>query len=792
MTNVNENISKFLELRKKYIEQTFSKLNDMQRVAVLQTEGPILILAGAGSGKTTAIVNRIRNLLEFGNAYTSDKVCFEITQDDIDELLLVIDKKNQPSERLKQLLKSGNVNPYNILAITFTNKAAGELKERIQKISTEDGSSVFASTFHSACVRFLRRDAERLGYPTNFAIYDYDDSVRLMKDIIKSTNIDDKIFAPKKVLGRIGRLKDELVTPGEFSETAGEFYEKTVASLYEEYQKRLKTASAFDFDDLIFNTVKLLEQNQDIAEYYRRRFKYVMVDEYQDTSFAQFRLVSLLSGQNICVVGDDDQSIYKFRGATIENILSFEKHFKGANVIRLEQNYRSTSSILNAANSVIKNNENRKGKNLWTDKEDGEKLVVFIAEDEQDEGQYIAKDILLNKEKGVPLKSMAVLYRMNAQSNAVEMQFARSGIPYRVFGGNRFFERAEIKDVLAYFAIVNNKNDNVRLKRIINKPTRKLGDVAVSAVESVAEGLSMSMLDVIKQAENFPSLSKYLTPIKNFHNLYLTLLESFETQDLEQFTVDVIEKTGYANMLRNQGDEGLTRLENVEELRSSIATYIEETAEPTLSEYLEGVALVSDLDSYSEDDEAVVMMTLHSAKGLEFDVVYIVGLEEGIFPSELSRFSKEDVEEERRLAYVGITRGRKKVTLCRSTRRMLFGQTRRNPESRFIAEIDSDCYTEVNSQRVMSGTFAKVPPKQRTTWSDIKLKSSVGGSGNAMQKNAGATYSKGDIVEHKKFGKGKVLSAVPTGDDMLVEVDFETVGIKKAMANYAPMKKSSN
>ncbi len=786
----NETLNKFLKLRKTYIESCFKNLNDMQRFAVLNTEGPLLILAGAGSGKTTVIVNRIRNLLDFGNAYTSDYVCFEPEQQDVVELEQAIEKQTELSARVKQMLKAGNVRPYNVVAITFTNKAAGELKSRINSISAEDGSEVFASTFHSACVRFLRRDSERLGYSQKFAIYDSDDSLRLMKDIVKTANIDDKIFAPKKVLGKISRLKDELITPEEFSETAGEYYEKTIANLYTEYQKKLKLASAFDFDDLIFNTVKLLEQNSDIAEHYRKKFKYVMVDEYQDTSFAQFRLVSLLSGQNICVVGDDDQSIYKFRGATIENILSFEKHFKGAKVVRLEQNYRSTSSILNAANSVIKNNEYRKGKSLWTDNENGEKLTLFVAEDEQDEGQYIAKDILKNRENGMSLKDMAVLYRMNAQSNSIEMQFARNGIPYRVFGGNRFFDRAEIKDILAYFSIVNNPSDDTRLKRIINKPTRKIGDAAVSAVEQVAEGLSLPMLEVIRQAENYPSLSKYIAPLSNFYNIYKTLVESFEQDDLEEFAVNVIEKTGYADMLRKLGQEALTRLENVEELRSSIATFIEESEEASLSDYLENVALVSELDRYSEEDQAVVMMTLHSAKGLEFDVVYIVGLEEGIFPSEMARFNQQDVEEERRLAYVGITRGRKKVTLTRATRRMLFGQTRRHPESRFVAEIDTSCYEEINSQRSTASTFEKIPPKPRTTWSDIKLKSTVGNSGMPMQKT-GIIYEKGDTVDHKKFGKGVVLSAVSAGQDTLVEIDFEKAGVKKAMANYAPMKNLS-
>ncbi|MEA5051607.1 MAG: 3'-5' exonuclease [Oscillospiraceae bacterium] len=793
----------FIQLRKKYIESRFSSLNDVQREAVFCTEGPLLILAGAGSGKTMVLVNRTRYLLEFGNAYASDRLPRDATPEDVRALGAALSGAPLPQE-LRPLLRSDAPAPWRILAITFTNKAAAQLKSRICDTVGPEGNDVFASTFHSACVRFLRRDADRLGFPKSFGIYDADDQSRVLKEICKDRNVDDKMFPARWLASRIGRIKDSMTSPEEFAATASDFRDKAVAGVYAEYQRRLKTAGAFDFDDLIYYTVRLLESEPEVKAHYNERFRYIMVDEYQDTSFAQFRLVELLTGGhgNICVVGDDDQSIYRFRGATIENILGFEKHFEGARVIRLEQNYRSTENILDAANEVIAHNRGRKGKTLWSNRGAGDKISVYCADNEGEEAAFVGRQVLRNREAGIPLRSQAVLYRMNAQSNAIENYFARAGIPYRVYGSLKFYDRQEIKDLLAYMQLVENPADNLRFTRIINRPARKLGDATVAELARIADGLGAPMLDVARRADEFETLSRARGALAGFCAVYDRLRESYENDTLHDFACTVLDATGYRAMLKALGDEGATRLENAEELVSSIKNFETENPDGDLAQFLEEIALVTSTDNYDENADAVTLMTLHSAKGLEFDCVYITGLEEGIFPGEQSRGSEEDLEEERRLAYVGITRAKKKLYLSRCSMRMLFGATRRNLPSRFLEEFSGELKDDLSPQRPAwqaapaaprsysfgddaSGGARRAPAK-----SGISLGSAItlGGARSAAGSGA-AAFRPGDVVEHKIFGRGVVVSAAPLGGDTLVEVDFERHGRKKTMANYAPMKK---
>ncbi len=799
----------FIELRKRYIETRFFRLNDVQREAAFCVKGPLLILAGAGSGKTMVLVNRARYIIEFGNAYHSDTLARDVSEAELKELKAAIEEKRECSADLKPLMKTDAVPVWSILAITFTNKAAAQLKERICNETGEEGNDVFASTFHSACVRFLRRDAEKLGFPKSFTIYDTDDSVRVLKAIYKETSVDEKMFPLKWMASKIGRIKDSMVSPEDFKNTPGDFRDEVIAKVYLEYQRRLKAAGAFDFDDLIYMTVTLLRDFPEVREYYHRRFRYIMVDEYQDTSYAQYKLIEYLTGeeQNICVVGDDDQSIYRFRGATIENILGFENCFKNARVIRLEQNYRSTENILNAANGVIKNNVGRKGKTLWSERGAGDKITVFCADSELDEAAFVAREILKNKENGIGLSEQAVLYRMNAQSNPLENYFARAGIPYRVYGGQKFYDRMEIKDVLAYLQLVDNRNDNLRLIRIINKPARKIGDATVAEISRISEGLGEPMIEVIRRADEFEGLSRARGALKDFYDIYERLLESLSENTLGDFVESVLSITGYRAMLTAQGDEGQTRLENTEELISNIRIFEKENPSGSLSEFLEEIALVTSIDNYDEDAETVTLMTLHSAKGLEFDCVYIIGLEEGIFPGEASRYNNEEIEEERRLAYVGITRARKRLYVTRSQMRMLFGSTRRNAESRFLKEIDEELIDDLSPKRAQSwrtaesgfGGFTGYGEAKRdysgytasARQSEVSLASSMtlGGDRPKTETAKGTAFQKGDRVEHKIFGLGTVLSATPLGGDTLVEISFDTQGVKKAMANYAPMKK---
>lgn len=742
-------------------------LNEMQQLAVDTTEGPLLILAGAGSGKTTVLVNRVEHIIS-----------------------------------------SHLATPWQVLAITFTNKAAGELRERLVSAIGEEANDIWAYTFHSCCSRILRRFGEKIGYTNHFTIYDTDDSRRVMKQCQKQLGIEDKLINHKSILAEISRAKDSLISPEEYKQTAqNDFRKSKIAECYELYQAQLKKSDAMDFDDIIFNTVKLLEENEDVRNLYQTQFKYVMVDEYQDTNHAQYVLTSLLADKykNICVVGDDDQSIYRFRGATIENILSFENHYKGAKVIRLEENYRSTQNILDGANAVISHNKNRKGKTLFTRSGSGDKIVYKTVMSESEESQYIIDEIVKNVNNGMKYSDHAILYRMNAQSRNLEVMLTKSGISHRIIGGHRFFDRKEIKDIVSYLAVINNPSDNVRLQRIINVPKRAIGDTMFANVLEIGAGLGMSAFEVCERADEFQKTSRSASKLMNFTKMIRDFQECIENgMGLNDLLQEVLDVTKYLDYLQEEPETYEDRVNNIKELSSMFIKYEEESEDANLSEFLEDVALISDIDSYNEDEDAVVLMTLHSAKGLEFPVVFIPGMEEGIFPGNQSMFSEEDLEEERRLAYVGITRAKKKLYLISSQQRMLYGQTSRNMPSRFLREIPSSviddqsvvarrstgfttprtAYANASRNELGHSSHNKIGSYTQSSSSAHKF----GKAGNAAQKN-NIDFKVGDTVCHKSFGTGTVLTITPMGGDMLLEVAFDKAGTKKMMANYARLEK---
>ena len=742
-------------------------LNEMQQLAVDTTEGPLLILAGAGSGKTTVLVNRVEHIIS-----------------------------------------SHLATPWQVLAITFTNKAAGELRERLVSAIGEEANDIWAYTFHSCCSRILRRFGEKIGYTNHFTIYDTDDSRRVMKQCQKQLGIEDKLINHKSILAEISRAKDSLISPEEYKQTAqNDFRKSKIAECYELYQAQLKKSDAMDFDDIIFNTVKLLEENEDVRNLYQTQFKYVMVDEYQDTNHAQYVLTSLLADKykNICVVGDDDQSIYRFRGATIENILSFENHYKGAKVIRLEENYRSTQNILDGANAVISHNKNRKGKTLFTRSGSGDKIVYKTVMSESEESQYIIDEIVKNVNNGMKYSDHAILYRMNAQSRNLEVMLTKSGISHRIIGGHRFFDRKEIKDIVSYLAVINNPSDNVRLQRIINVPKRAIGDTMFANVLEIGAGLGMSAFEVCERADEFQKTSRSASKLMNFTKMIRDFQECIENgMGLNDLLQEVLDVTKYLDYLQEEPETYEDRVNNIKELSSMFIKYEEESEDANLSEFLEDVALISDIDSYNEDEDAVVLMTLHSAKGLEFPVVFIPGMEEGIFPGNQSMFSEEDLEEERRLAYVGITRAKKKLYLISSQQRMLYGQTSRNMPSRFLREIPTSviddqsvvarrstgfttprtAYANASRNELGHSSHNKIGSYTQSSSSAHKF----GQAGNAAQKN-NIDFKVGDTVCHKSFGTGTVLTVTPMGGDMLLEVAFDKAGTKKMMANYARLEK---
>ena len=879
----------FCKLRDTYIEKQFGRLNEMQRAAVFTTSGPLLILAGAGSGKTTVLVNRIANLIRFGSAHGSSWTPREVTEDDVKALRTALMTGTDAPGWLDGMLRKDAVRSWNVMAITFTNKAAGELKERLRNmLGGEEGDEVFASTFHSACVRILRRWAEEIGYPRSFTIYDTDDSQRVMKTVYKELSVDDKFFPVKSAINQMSRWKDQLVSPAEALQTPAKDTKGALAArVYAAYEKKLKEAGAFDFDDLIYQTVQLLAEHKEVRDFYQNKYRYLLVDEYQDTSVAQFRLVSLLTGpkKNICVVGDDDQSIYRFRGATIENILNFERVYPGTKTIRLEQNYRSTSNILNAANCVIQHNTERKGKTLWTQNGEGDKVQVYTAENEQDEASHIADIIGQHLREGGHLADHAVLYRMNAQSAPLESYFTRAGIPHKIVGGQRFNDRKEVKDIHSYMSIVANPRDDVRLRRIINEPARKIGATTIDVIADLAGQEGVSMLEIIRHADQYAKLSRAIAPLYKFYQIYERLQDSLENKTLDEFASDVIEITGYKAMLEADAAKGhedaADRLQNLGQLVNNVKNYCDQQGEEaSLEGYLEDIALISDIDNYNESADQVVLMTIHSAKGLEFPYVFLIGMEEGVFPSEMSKYSEADLEEERRLAYVGITRAKKELYISNSVTRMLYGRTQRNEPSRFLREIEPEYLEETRSpvleQRSRLGgwgsSYSDTVPGGASGYSGASgwgrgsssygsyggstgygnrsgylnreynagesrgfgsgyagrgssssgygssygsHSGSVGGPGGfgsgysrpvvpktpakqinftgtpAAKTNANTTkhYEPGDVVEHKVFGRGTVVAVKPAAGDQIVEIRFEKVGIKKTMANFAPLTK---
>lgn len=776
----------FTELKRKALEKYFNKMNSSQKEAVFSVNGPVLVLAGAGSGKTTVIVNRIANMINFGNAYND--ASYQGSTDDCQFLEDYINGVVNDSIRLRETVAVSPIKPWNILAITFTNKAANELKQRLSLMLGNDAEDIAAATFHSACVRILRRDIERIGYAKNFTIYDSDDSQRTIKSCLADLGISEKKFSPRSVLNEISFAKDFLIDPEAYEKNAGnDYWKNVIAKVYKEYQKRLFNSNAVDFDDIIKLTVNILDKYPDALEYYQNRYRYIMVDEYQDTNHAQFRLISLLSAKfhNLCVVGDDDQSIYKFRGATVENILGFEKQFEESKVIKLEQNYRSTQNILDAANSVIRNNHSRQTKNLWTNSGGGNKIYWYKAYDERDEADFISEKILDSVKNGGKYSDNAVLYRMNAQSNVIEQTFVKNGIPYRVFGGLRFYDRKEIKDITSYMAVVNNENDLLRFRRIINEPKRGIGDSTLGIIMDIAADLGISPIEVMKNSREYPMLSKKSTVLVSAANMFIELQKASEELPLDEFFDIMLEKTGILEYMQSLGDEGLTRIENIKELKSTVKTYIAESEEPSLNGFLEEISLYTDLDKMDADTDAVVMMTIHSAKGLEFKNVFAAGMENGIFPSIHAMDSEEDLEEERRLAYVEITRAREQLYVSSCARRMIFGSTQHNASSRFIKEIDPELI-EKHDNTIVDNT--PVPPVVKV--GSISFQEQLA-QNKAISKNAASPddYSVGERLCHNVFGEGVVLSVKKMGNDAMLEIAFDKVGTKKIMANYAKLTK---
>ena len=775
---------RFCEARKKVIARNFKNLNDMQRRAVMTTEGPLLLLAGAGSGKTTVLINRVVNLMRYGRGSDSCEL-----PDGADEAGLAVleqyaatgDKSME--DEAKRLAALDPVEPWRIMAITFTNRAANELKERLEKMLGPEAKDVWAMTFHSACVRILRRDCDRLGYDRGFTIYDTADSQSVMKRVLKDLDIDEKMLPHRSALAQISSAKDALIGPEEYLESAraaGDVRRIYIGRAYVEYSRRLKESGAMDFDDLIYNTVRLLQGFEDVRTYYQRRFRYVLIDEYQDTNNLQYLLASAIAGgyENICVVGDDDQSIYKFRGATIENILSFESQYKGARTIRLEQNYRSTGHILDAANAVISNNVGRKGKKLWTEAGEGDKLHLYVAQNENDEAQYVAARILEYFSSGVSWSDNAVLYRMNAQSNQLEYAFKRNSIPYRIVGGMRFFDRAEIKDMIAYLTAVVNPTDDLRLSRIINTPARGIGERSVETARGIAAERDIPLFEVLRSADEYPELARASVRLRQFANMISELHDMAETIGADELYDLVIERSGYVRALEEkQTDENISRIENVKELKSNIISYMKDTGDTGIAGFLDEVALYTDLDSLDSDADCVVMMTMHSAKGLEFKNVFLVGMEEGMFPGLRSIGEPDEMEEERRLCYVALTRAREHLYLTCARQRMIFGRTNSNRMSRFIEEIPEDDIIKPQPRSTQSGfgqAHRRAPEPRHVSFAP-----------SAGKGEAAADFRKGDMVEHTAFGRGMITAMTPMGGDALIEIAFDNVGTKRLMLRAA-------
>lgn len=792
--------SEILALRRAVLEKDFARMNDRQKQAVFTVNGPLLILAGAGSGKTTVLINRIANILRYGDAYNSTYLRDDLDENDIAACKAYIENGTPLTTESQEHLSVSACAPWRIMAITFTNKAAGELKDRLCAMLGETANDIWASTFHSTCARILRRDGERIGYSSHFTVYDTDDQRRLMKSILKELDISEKNITPKSILNEISRAKDSLISPAEYALTVGDdFRLKIISRAYTTYQKRLEDADAMDFDDLINKVVELFKKCPDVLEYYQNRFRYLMVDEYQDTNHAQYTFVRMLAEKsgNLCVVGDDDQSIYKFRGATIENILSFENTFQNATVIRLEQNYRSTQNILDAANAVIEHNTERKGKTLWTQNGAGAMIHLHTAENETDEAERITKIILDGVAAGRKFSDYAVLYRMNSQSLTFERNFAKSGVPHRIIGGTRFYERREIREMIAYLSVINNPSDEMRLRRIINTPKRSIGDRSVEVAAQIGQQTGETLFEVVSHAKDYPALSRAANKMTLFAAQMQGLIElnNDEEVTLCELYDELVERIDYLNFLKTDDPESAEdRASNVQELASNLRRFEEENPEGTLSDFLEEVSLITDIDNYDNNADSVVLMTVHSAKGLEFPVVFLPGMEENIFPGMASVYVPSEVEEERRLAYVAITRAKEELYIFHAESRMIFGMTNRNRVSRFVEEIPETLVEHTRSRDYSARPVSMPSFGGAKPFGEAPKTKSVAEAGGFTPKPRvkpapAGTYRVGDTVLHKAFGTGLIVSATPMANDTLLEVAFDKVGTKKLFANFARLTK---
>lgn len=792
--------SEILALRRAVLEKDFARMNDRQKQAVFTVNGPLLILAGAGSGKTTVLINRIANILRYGDAYNSTYLRDDLDENDIAACKAYIENGTPLTTETQEHLSVSACAPWRIMAITFTNKAAGELKDRLCTMLGETANDIWASTFHSTCARILRRDGERIGYSSHFTVYDTDDQRRLMKSILKELDISEKNITPKSILNEISRAKDSLISPAEYALTVGDdFRLKIISRAYTTYQKRLEDADAMDFDDLINKVVELFKKCPDVLEYYQNRFRYLMVDEYQDTNHAQYTFVRMLAEKsgNLCVVGDDDQSIYKFRGATIENILSFENTFQNATVIRLEQNYRSTQNILDAANAVIEHNTERKGKTLWTQNGTGAMIHLHTAENETDEAERITKIILDGVAAGRKFSDYAVLYRMNSQSLTFERNFAKSGVPHRIIGGTRFYERREIREMIAYLSVINNPSDEMRLRRIINTPKRSIGDRSVEVAAQIGQQTGETLFEVVSHAKDYPALSRAANKMTLFAAQMQGLIElnNDEEVTLGELYDELVERIDYLNFLKTDDPESAEdRAANVQELASNLRRFEEENPEGTLSDFLEEVSLITDIDNYDNNADSVVLMTVHSAKGLEFPVVFLPGMEENIFPGMASVYVPSEVEEERRLAYVAITRAKEELYIFHAESRMIFGMTNRNRVSRFVEEIPETLIEHTRSRDYSARSVSMPSFGGAKPFGEAPKTKSVAEAGGFTPKPRvkpapAGTYRVGDTVLHKAFGTGLIVSATPMANDTLLEVAFDKVGTKKLFANFARLTK---
>lgn len=800
----------FLKAKRRLFDKVYGEfLNPEQCRAVFTANGPLLVLAGAGSGKTTVLVNRVAFLIKYGNAYYTDYVPSDVDADTVEALKMAYEMSCADiSEILPQFIHEPSP-PWSVLAITFTNKAAGEIKERLLKSfgDEEIAKSIWAGTFHSVCLRILRKYGERVGLRDGFSIYDTDDKKRMILDCMKRLDIDEKKLAPKAIASAISVAKDSLKGPDDI-DVSRDPRTRDIQEVYRLYNKRMMENNAVDFDDIIMYTVTLLRENPDVLDYYRNKFRYVLVDEYQDTNYAQFVLTSLIADgrRNIMVVGDDDQSIYRFRGATIENILNFDRTYPDATVIKLEQNYRSTANILNAANAIIANNSERHAKRLWCAKGDGEKIVIKEAFDQNDEGRYIVDKIIRGiRTEGRKYSDYAVLYRVNALGRALQTAFTKSGVPFRVIGDMGFYDRKEVKDMIAYLSVMSYPGDNLRLKRIINEPKRKIGAATVDAIESIASSNGLSMYNIIERIDEYPVLARSAEKLTSFYRL---IEEVKATASLPSEMIGAIfEKSGYKDMLRAEGFEGEGKIENVNEFITAALEYEKRMSEsdstPTLMGFLEEVFLISDVDKYDEDADAVVLMTVHAAKGLEFPIVFLAGMEDGIFPSQQDRENESEMSEERRLAYVAITRAKEMLYVSYAKQRMMYGRTLYGMLSCFIRE-------ELPAELTVRDVPRREPPRQyptqgysyRDEMRRQATRGSVGGElsrkpeiGNSDRGARGAEkfgvvrLGVGDRVSHAIFGEGEILSSRDMGGDVLYEVRFDNGQTKKLMATFAKLKK---